>query len=388
VTADVPLDAGHAHPGWSPVGCAVIGCGRAAAEYLDTLTASPWVTVLVCCDLDPSRAATTAAAHALPHTTDVPAVFGDPRIRLVVNLTPPAAHAEVALQAVAASKSVYNEKPLTVDPADAARLLADADSHGALVGSAPDTFLAPAAHAAREAIDLGLIGEPVAAAAATLSQGPERWRPDPELFYQPGAGPLFDMGPYYLTTLVALLGPVTHVAGAQSTRRSPRMIRVGPHASAAFQARTATHLTAMLRFASGVPATLVTSFDAPATRTPHIEILGTDATLVLPDPNFFHGTTLIRRRDSRDWQELPNPVLPTLGRGAGVIDLAHALATGTGHRATGHLGAHVLDVMTAIGHAADTGAAARIRSTVGRPPPLTPLGRGCPWCAALSRAGE
>jgi predicted dehydrogenase len=232
-----------------------------------------------------------------------------------------------------------------------------------------------------------VIGEPLAAAGATLSPGPERWRPDPELFYQPGAGPLFDMGPYYLTTLVALLGPFDHVVGAQSTRRTPRAIRVGPRAGATFDAHTSTHVAALLRLASGVPATVVTSFDAPATRTPHIEILGAEATLVLPDPNLFHGTTLIRRRDTTDWQELPNQALPAHGRGAGAVDLAHALATRANHRATGRLGAHVLDVMTAIQEAAATGAAARIRSTVDRPQPLGPLGRGCPWCAG-TRPGD
>jgi len=186
-------------------------------------------------------------------TRDLPAVLADPRVRLVVNLTPPGAHAEVALQAVSAGKSVYNEKPLTVDPADAARLLAEASSRGALVGSAPDTFLGPAAHAARAAIDAGVIGEPVAAAAAMRSPGPERWRPDPELFYQLGGGPLFDMGTYYLTTLVALLGPFDRVVGAQSTRRTPRAIRVGPRSGAAFDAHTATHVAALLR-CCGSPA--------------------------------------------------------------------------------------------------------------------------------------
>jgi predicted dehydrogenase len=383
VTARAPVDAGDAHSGWSPVGCALVGCGSVAHEYLDTLTASPWLAVLVCCDLDPGRAAATGAAYSLPHATDLPAVLADPRVGLVVNLTPPAAHAEVALQAVAAGKSVYNEKPLTVDPADAARLLAAASSRGVLVGSAPDTFLAPAAHAARQAIDAGVIGEPIAVAGAMLSPGPERWRPDPEQFYQPGAGPLFDMGPYYLTTLVALLGSIDHVVGAQSTCRTPRPIRVGPRAGAAFDADTATHIAALLRFASGVPATLVTSFDAAATRTPHIEILGADATLVLPDPNFFHGTTLIRRRDTTEWQGLPSQALPALGRGAGAVDLAHALVAGFGHRATGRLGAHVLDVMTAVQEAAVTGAAVRIRSSVDRPQPLSQLDGGCPWCAAI-----
>jgi predicted dehydrogenase len=359
-----------------------------AGEYLDTLTASPWVTVLVCCDLDPGRAAAIGAAYHLPHTTDLAAALADPRVRLVVNLTPPAAHAEVALKAVAAGRSVYNEKPLAVDPADAARLLAVAASTGTLVGSAPDTFLAPAAHAAREAIDAGVIGEPIAAAAAMLSPGPERWQPDPEPFYQPSAGPLLDMGTYYLTTMVALLGPFDRVGGAQSTRRTPRAVRVGPRTGAAFHARAATHVTALLRFANGVPATLVTSFDAAATRTPHIEILGADATLVLPDPNFFHGATLIRRRDTTDWQELPHPALPALGRGAGVVDLAHALATGSGHRATGQLGAHVLDVMSAIQQAALAGAAVRVRSSVDRPQPLGQRDADCTWCTRTRPANS
>jgi predicted dehydrogenase len=209
----------------------------------------------------------------------------------------------------------------------------------------------------------------------------------PEPFYQPGAGPLLDMGAYYLTTMVTLLGPFDRVAGAQSARRTPRAVRVGPRAGAAFPARAATHVTALLRFATGVPATLVTSFDAAATRAPHIEIYGADATLALPDPNFFHGAALIRRRDTPDWRELPHPALPALGRGAGVVDLAHALATGSGHRATGQLGAHVLDVMSAIQHAALTGAAARVRPSADRPHPLSQLDADCAWCTP-TRPGD
>jgi len=178
-----------------PVTVGVVGCGNISDVYLTNLTVAPEVTFVACADLDLDRARRKAAAHGVPRAGAVVELLADPSIELVLNLTIPAAHAEVALAAVAAGKSVYNEKPLAIERADAARLLERAAASGVLVGGAPDTFLGAGLQTARRLLDDGAIGAPVAFAAAMRSHGPEDWHPDPAFFYKKGAGPLFDMGP-------------------------------------------------------------------------------------------------------------------------------------------------------------------------------------------------
>lgn len=300
--------------------CAIAGCGMVADEYARTLSRSHTVDLVACTDIDRDRARAFAQRHAISDVATLDHLDAD----LVIVLAPPAHHVAVASAAVLAGIPVYIEKPLAVSARDAEALLALARRNGVLVGAAPDTFLAPPAMAAATAIAAGLIGEPVAATAALLSAGPERWHPNPEPIYD--LGPLLDMGPYYLTTLIYLLGPLTGVDGASSTRRPTRTNASG----VTFTVEGPTHLDALLRTRARVPVTLTTSFDIQATTRPHLEIYGTEGTLVLPDPNFHTGVVRIRRRDDHTWRTLPQPASPfdVVGRGMGVLDLAEALRGG------------------------------------------------------------
>jgi predicted dehydrogenase len=267
-----------------------------------------------------------------------------------VNLTIPAAHAEVALAALAAGKHVYGEKPLALDPAAARTVLAEASARGLRVGNAPDTFLGAGLQSALRAVAAGTIGTPVAAAAAFQSPGPESWHPSPEFLFAHGAGPLFDMGPYYLTALIALLGPVASVAATGRRARTSRVIGSGPKAGTEFPVEVPTHVTALLEFRGGAGATTTFSFDSPLVRQ-SIEITGTEATLLVPDPNHFTGLLRLRAAGAAEPQDLPTTGT-AIGRGIGVLDMARALRMGTAHRASGELALHVLDVMTAIAAAA------------------------------------
>ena len=329
-----------------PVGVAVIGAGTISSQYLSNLTRFPDVNVVAIADLDVERAAAVAAEYGVPVSGSVAEVLALPEVELAVNLTIPAAHAEVALAAVSAGKHVYGEKPLALDPAAARAVLAEATARGVRVGNAPDTFLGAGLQSALRAVSAGVIGTPVAAAAAFQSPGPESWHPSPEFLFAHGAGPLFDMGPYYLTALVALLGPVGSVAATGHKARQSRVIGSGPKAGTVFPVEVPTHVTALLEFRDGAGATTTFSFDSPLARQ-SIEITGTEATLLVPDPNQFDGTLRLRWPGANDAEEIP-ATGTTVGRGIGVLDMARALRSGAAHRASGELALHVLDVMAAI----------------------------------------
>jgi predicted dehydrogenase len=365
-----------------PVTCGVVGCGKVSGQYLRAMADSPVLDVVACADLDPARANAAAAAYQVPNVVSTAELLADAAVELVVNLTPPQRHAEVNLQAIQAGKSVYTEKPLAVTRQEGLTLLQKASAHGLLVGCAPDTFLAPPAQTARHAIDQGLIGTPIAAAAAILGPGHERWFPEPEVFYRRGAGPLMDLGIYHLTTLVSLLGPVRQVYGMHETFSPIRSVEVGPRAGSTFRSEVPTHYAALLQFEQGTIATIAASFEVWRSGLPDLEVYGTHGTLALPDPNFFTGP--VRRWAARgsSWTDLPDAVASPRRRGVGVVDLAHALRGVGRQRASGALGLHVLDVMLAIETAWERGTAQRIRSTCPRPPPLPPAdGSGdCIWC--------
>jgi predicted dehydrogenase len=366
------------------VSCGIVGCGDVSSQYFQTLAATTIVDVTACADILPARAEAAAAAHGIPRAVSVDELFADPTIELVVNLTPPQSHAAVSLQAIRAGKSVYTEKPLAAGDQKGAELLEESEAHSVLVGCAPDTFLGPPAQTARRAIDQGRIGTPIAATAAMLAPGHERSCPTPEVFYRRGAGPLMDMGVYYLTMLVSMLGPVDSVCGMHDRFSPTRTVDVGPRARSTFQSEVPTHLAALLRFRQGTIATLVASFEVWATEVPHLEIYGTQGTLALPDPNFFAEPARLRPARGSAWIDLlDNPASPR-GRGIGVIDMAHALRGLGGQRATGALGQHVLDVMLAVEEAGTLGVEQRPRSSCLRPLPL-PYADGttaCPWCPA------
>jgi predicted dehydrogenase len=353
------------------VGIGVIGCGNISGIYLKNASRFPILEVRACADLDLDRARARAAEFGVPRACSVAELLADPGIELVVNLTIPAAHAEIALAAVAAGKSVYNEKPLAIALADGRRLLAEATARGVRIGGAPDTFLGAGLQTCRRLIDGGAIGEPVAATAFVLGHGPESWHPDPEFFYQIGAGPLFDMGPYYLTALVALLGPVRRVTGSARASFAQRTIGSKPRFGQKIDVNVPTHSAAVLDFASGPIVTLVTSFDV-WTRETRIELFGSDGTMALPDPNTFGGPVSIRKPGATEWlDEAVTGDYADNSRGLGVADLAQALREGRAHRASGELMLHVLEIMHAIHRASDEGRHVELTTSVARPEPLT-----------------
>jgi predicted dehydrogenase len=334
-----------------PVGVGIVGAGVISGQYLRALTSFPDIRVLGIADLDIPRAEAVAREYRVPVAGDAEAVLAISEVEIILNLTVPAAHAEVAAAALLAGKHVYGEKPLTRTPAEAEKLLAEAAQRGLRIGGAPDTFLGAGIQSAKRALDSGIIGTPVAATTVTQGAGPEGWHPNPAFFYQPGGGPLFDLGPYYLTALVALFGPIARVAATARRAHAERVAPAGPAAGARFPVDVDTHVTALLEFASGPSAAATFSFDSVLSRG-LFEITGTEGTLAVPDPNMFGGPVLVRTRGDEDWRALPVEGSEA-GRGLGVLEMARAIRAGVPHRASGTLAAHVLETMTAITESAE-----------------------------------
>jgi len=347
----------------------IVGAGQISGAYLSTLRRLSNVDVVAVGDLDEARARTAAATTPGARPLAVADLLAADDVDLVLNLTTPAAHAEIARAAIAAGKHVYGEKPLAVTTVQAGAMLAAAARAGVRLGCAPDTVLGTGVQTARACLDSGEIGKPIAATAFMVTPGHERWHPAPEFYYQPGGGPLFDMGPYYLTALVTLLGPVRCVAGMAATPRATRVIGSGPRAGAEIEVAVATHVTGVLEHANGALSTLVMSFDGWAGRLPLIEVYGTAGSLSVPDPNRFDGAVQIFRAGAEDWAPVPEAGgYRGAARGYGVSDLASALTAGTAHRANGEIAYHVLDVMESLLAAADSGQAVDITSSCDRPP--------------------
>ncbi|SDE03087.1 Gfo/Idh/MocA family protein [Glycomyces harbinensis] len=349
-----------------PVGVGVIGAGVISAEYLRNLTRFPDVDVRYVADLDLARAAARAAEFDVPASGDVEGLLADETIEIVVNLTIPAAHAEVGLRILDAGKHVWAEKPLALDR-EAGRVLLDrAEALGLRVASAPDTFLGPGLQNAQRVIADGGIGTPVTAAALFRSPGPESWHPNPEFLFDHGAGPLFDIGPYYLTALVQQLGPIGRVVAAPSTARATRVIGSGPKAGTVFEVRVPTHHAALIEFESGASAQAIFSFESVRAHPPTVEFNGTSGTLELPDPNTFGGPSLLWTDGSERPRELAAPD-PKATRGTGVLELARAIRAGVAERASGALAFHVLDAMVAISESAQSRQPVAVESTAPRP---------------------
>ena len=352
-----------------PLNVGIIGCGAIAAQYLATLPTLPSINLVAVSDLDPGRAKAAADTQEGVRALTVEELLADPEIDTVLNLTIPAAHAEVAMRAISAGKNVYGEKPLAASTAEARQVLEHAAVSGVRVGCAPDTVLGTGVQTARDAVDRGLIGRPISATATMVTPGHERWHPNPDFYYVPGGGPLLDMGPYYVTALVTLLGPVASVLGAASHTRSTRVIETGPRAGETVPVTIDTHVTGVLVHESGALSTLLMSFDAVQTRSANIEIHGERASLTVPDPNYFDGDVSICRLEDRDggWETLPRSAgYIGAGRGYGLADMALA-SPGRQHRANGELAYHVLDVMESLLEAAGSGSSITVQSTAARP---------------------
>jgi predicted dehydrogenase len=354
-----------------PFGIGVIGCGNISHQYLRHLTAFPDLAVVICADLEAARAKAQAAAYGVPAWGSPADALAHPGVQLIVNLTIPAAHAGVSAAAIAAGKHVWSEKPLTLDVAGGRGLLAAADAAGVRVGCAPDTVLGAGLQSARRLIDSGAIGTPLSALALLQGPGPQSWHPDPEFLFAPGAGPLFDLGPYYLSVLAVLFGPALRVAAVGRRPSESRVIGSGPRAGTEFAVAVPTYVAALAEYAAGQAASLLFSWDSPLRRAGFVEITGTEATLALPDPNGFGGDLRVRGAGDDDWTVIP-AAGATAGRGTGVVDMVRAIRAGAPHRASGELALHVLEMMTAIERSAVSGAFEPVESHFDTPAPLDP----------------
>jgi predicted dehydrogenase len=354
-----------------PARIGMIGCGNISKQYFTVAQRLPTIEIAAVADLRREAAEAAAAQWNIPRVLGVDELLADPEIDIVLNLTIPGAHFSVAKAALEAGKSVYSEKPLALRASEGQELLELAAAKGLRIGCAPDTFLGGGLQSARKLIDDGVIGAPVAATAFMMSRGHEHWHPSPEFYYKAGGGPMFDMGPYYLTALVATLGDVRRVTGATRVTWPERTILSEPLKGTVMTVDVPTHVVGLLDFHSGAVGTIITTFDVKASALPRIEIYGTDGTLSLPDPNTFGGVTLLRKTGDSAWTEI-EPVFPNLeaSRGLGLADMADAIVTGRPHRASGELANHVLEIMEAIHVASDQDRHVYLSSRTQRPAPF------------------
>ncbi len=349
------------------VGIGIIGCGNISEAYLKAAAHFPILDIRGLADIRPEAAQARANQFGL-EARSIDDLLADPSVEIVVNLTIPAAHVEVGLRAITAGKHVHSEKPLGTTSVQARTLLEEARRRGLRVGCAPDTFLGGSHQTCRKLVDEGAIGRPVAGSAFFMCPGHERWHPSPAFYYAEGGGPMLDMGPYYITALVNLIGPVARVMGTATRARAERIITSEPLKGTPIKVDVATHVAGIMEFVSGATVSIAMSFDVPKHRHSPIELYGTEASLIVPDPNRFGGTIEVAQ-PGQDWSERPTEHLYADGnyRIIGVADLAHALRSGRPHRASGDLAFHVLEVMEAFQISSDRGAHVTIESRPERP---------------------
>jgi len=352
------------------VGIGLIGCGNISAAYLKAAPTFPVLKVVALADARREAAEARATEFNL-RAVSVDALLADPEVEIVLNLTVPTAHVEVGLQALAAGKHLYSEKPLGVSLVEGRRLVAAAAAKGLRLGCAPDTFLGGAHQTARRCVDQGMIGRPIGGTAFFMCPGHERWHPNPGFYYQTGGGPMLDMGPYYVTDLVNLLGPVESVVGVATRLRSERLIASEPLKGTRIPVDVATHVTGTLIFVSGAAVSVTMSFDVAKHRHVPLEIYGEAGSLIVPDPNYFGGQIEFAAA-GEDWREVPteHPYADGNYRILGVADMARALRSGRPHRASGALAFHALEVMEAFQTSSDAGKSIVISSRPPRPAPL------------------
>jgi predicted dehydrogenase len=351
-----------------PVIVGIIGAGNVSDQYLPSLLSYPDIEVRGIADLDVSRARTQATKYdlAFAGTAEELLAIGD--IELVLNLTTPAAHTEVALAVLQSGRHVWGEKPLTLDRSSAQDVLKAAAAAGLAVGNAPDTILGAGIQTAQRLLADGAIGEPHTVLTLMQGPGPESWHPRPQFLFARGAGPLFDIGPYYVTTLVQLLGPIAAVRAAGHRASPERVIGTGPDAGTRFPVEVDTHLSVLTTFRSGAVGTSIYSFDS-AVRRQLFEITGSDGALRVPVSGFNEPPAVLRAGADEDWTDVP-PVGEERDRGVGVLEMARAIRAGVPPRASGELAYHVLDVMLAIEESADSGRPVELASTAPAVPPL------------------
>ena len=366
------------------LGVGIIGCGNISAAYLRLAPLFKALEMRAVADISFSAAQARAEEFGVRALT-VDELLASPEIDVIVNLTIPDAHYAVTKAILEAGKHAYSEKPLVLSLDEGEKLRTLADAKGLRVGSAPDTFLGGSHQLARARIDDGLIGDIVAGTCHVMSHGMEHWHPNPDFFFLPGAGPVLDVGPYYVTNLIQLIGPVRRVAALTSSATSTRTILTeGPRQGEEIPVRTPTNIHALLEFENGATITLSASWDIWAHRHSNMELYGTEGSLFVPDPNFFGGEVGHAGRDGKieplpEWdhpfgkanQEHPAGARANY-RTAGLADMAQAIVEGRPHRCSLELAIHAVDVMTSILKSGETGNFVELTTTCERPAALSP----------------
>lgn len=359
----------------------IIGCGNISTAYLQLAPQFRKLNITACSDLDASAAKAQADIFGIKGQS-VDALLADSSIDLVLNLTVPSAHKEVSTRVLQAGKHVYSEKPFVLSLEEGQALQKLAEKHELRIGSAPDTFLGGAHQLARELVDSGRAGKIIGGSCHFMNHGMENWHPNPDFFYQPGAGPMLDMGAYYIGNLVQLIGPVKRLMAMSSSPFSTRTIGNGPREGESVPVDTATSIHVLLEFCNGAQITLGLSWDVWQHEHNRIELYGTDATLHVPDPNFFGGELRLAK-GTEDELITPEHPFSKLNftdnkgnivanyRGAGLADMVDAIATGRDHRCDDKLAMHVIDVMTSAMRSSDNQEAVTITTTCERPAALT-----------------
>ncbi len=351
----------------------VIGCGNISPAYFHAAAKLKDMTITACADLNMEAARARADENGIRACT-VEELLHDSNIELVINLTTPQSHAEVNLAILEADKHAYTEKPFAVTREDGRRVLEKAEEKGLRTGSAPDTFLGGGHQTCRKMIEDGWIGRPVAGTAFMCCHGHESWHPNPGFYYLRGGGPMFDMGPYYLTALINLLGPVKRVAALCWKAYGERLATSEKANGQVLPVEVNTHVAGTLAFHSGAIVTIITSFDVWQHSGHPIEIHGTEGSLRVPDPNGFGGPVSLFRPGMTTWADVPLSHGYTDNfRSVGAADLARAVRTGRPHRCSGSLAYHVLDVMHAFDESSASGRHVEVESICDQPAPL-PMG--------------
>jgi predicted dehydrogenase len=345
----------------------LVGCGDISRQYFEHLAPyGQYAKFTACADLNLDRAKAKAAEHGLK-ACSVDELLADPEIDAILNLTIPAAHVPINLAALKAGKHAYCEKPFSLTYKEGLKVLKEAQKRKLRLGCAPDTVLGGGIQTCRKLIDDGVIGKPIAATANMACHGHEAWHPNPEFFYQPGGGPLFDMGPYYLTSLVTMLGPVKAVSALAKDTFKERLITSQPFHGKKIKVKTPTHICGGVEFVQGATATVKMSFDVWGHHLPMLEIYGTEGSIECPDPNTFGGPVRVWTTKQREWENVPLTHSDQVGRGTGLAEMAFALQHRKPHRMNGELALHVVEVMESFLVSAKAGRKIALKSKCKQP---------------------
>lgn len=352
------------------VNVAIVGCGNISGIYLKNLTTKYHnVNVYAISDLIEANTKAKSEEYGIERIMTFEEIIADPNVEIVLNLTTPPIHYSLCKKALEAGKNVYVEKPLSLNYEQGKELVELAEEKGLLLGCAPDTFLGAGLQTCRKVIDEGLLGDIIGATAYMLCHGHESWHPGPEFYYKVGGGPMFDMGPYYLTALVNMIGSVESVSGMTAISMPTRTITSQPKYGQIIDVEVPTHVNGLLRFSNGAIGNIITSFDVWGSSVPRIEVHGTRGSMIVPDPNCFGGEVLVKQYFDNEFKNYPL-VTPDSenSRGIGLSDMADCLLNGRkDHRANGKMALHVLEIMEKIHTSSDEHREIRLESTCERP---------------------